>query len=382
MPPGVTVTALERNSEAVEQALDCSVDWWYDRRLVHMRAGVRRLPKSIEWSRFHGGSVVHEVPRVLCGWLLRIGGKRLRPLLGELVGVQDGVRARRRELPGELPLVVGISREGVKVMDLVELPHVLVGGVPGGGKSVFLRQALVGLLARFGPDRVRLALADFKGRLEFAIFTGVPHLLGPVAGDMVSFAALMQQVLAVLDRRLAMFEAAGVEKIQRWNEARPDQRLPYVVVAVEEIADVSAAEAYSEEARRVAKKDALGWLARLCRVGRALGFHVIVCTQRPDAEVVPGQIKANLPATVAFRVRGEVNSRILLGDGSPQAAALPPIPGRGIFQWGDTQVEFQAPYLGHEEARAALHSASWSVQAPWWTRPEVVAEPATDEEAA
>jgi FtsK/SpoIIIE family len=271
MPPGVTVTALARNSEAVEQALDCSVEWWYDRRLVHMRAGVKRLPESIEWSRFHGGSVVHEVPRVLSGWLLRIGGKRLRPLLGELVGAEDGVGVRRRELSGELPLVIGMSREGPKVMDLVELPHVLVGGVPGGGKSVFLRQALVGLLARFGPDRVRLALADFKGRLEFAIFAGVPHLLGPVAGDMVSFAALMQQVMAELDQRQGMFEASGVEKIQRWNEAKPDQRLPYVVVAVEEIADVSAAEAYAEDARRVAKKDALSALARLCRVGRALG---------------------------------------------------------------------------------------------------------------
>jgi DNA segregation ATPase FtsK/SpoIIIE, S-DNA-T family len=91
----------------------------------------------------------------------------------------------------------------------------------------------------------------------------------------------------------------------------------------------------------------------MCRLGRATGFHVIVSTQRPDAEAVPGQIKANIPATVAFRVRSAINSRILLGEENVAAASLPPRPGRGIWQF-DTEVGFQSIWLDKAAARAAI----------------------------
>ncbi|TMC07685.1 MAG: hypothetical protein E6J41_15750 [Chloroflexi bacterium] len=100
----------------------------------------------------------------------------------------------------------------------------------------------------------------------------------------------------------------------------------------------------------------LALLIRLCRLGRAAGIHVIGATQRPDADAVPGQLKANLPATMAFRVRDPVNSRVLLGDGNPQAASLPVIPGRGIWQ-ADVQVEVQTPWLDRSEAAALLARA-------------------------
>jgi DNA segregation ATPase FtsK/SpoIIIE-like protein len=98
-------------------------------------------------------------------------------------------------------------------------------------------------------------------------------------------------------------------------------------------------------------------LTRICRLGRAAGVHVIAATQRPDADAVPGQLKANLPATMAFRVRDAVNSRILLGDGNPTAASLPAVPGRGIWQTGDVVAEVQAPWLGRDEAAALLARA-------------------------
>ena len=95
------------------------------------------------------------------------------------------------------------------------------------------------------------------------------------------------------------------------------------------------------QARRP-QNDALGALASLCRLGRSLGIHFLGATQRPDAGVLPGQIKANIPATVAFKVREPVNSRILLGEENSSAATLPPVPGRGIWQW-QTETQFQAP---------------------------------------
>ena len=109
------------------------------------------------------------------------------------------------------------------------------------------------------------------------------------------------------------------------------------------------------QARRP-QNDALGALASLCRLGRSRGIHVVGATQRPDAGVLPGQIKANIPATVAFKVREPVNSRILLGEENSSAATLPPVPGRGIWQW-QTETQFQAPWLSRAEAEELLRRA-------------------------
>jgi hypothetical protein len=109
------------------------------------------------------------------------------------------------------------------------------------------------------------------------------------------------------------------------------------------------------QARRP-QTDALGALASLCRLGRSLGIHFVGATQRPDAGVLPGQIKANIPATVAFKVREPLNSRILLGEENASAASLPPVPGRGIWQW-QTETQFQAPWLARTEAEELLERA-------------------------
>src|SRR3981081_3411238 len=102
--------------------------------------------------------------------------------------------------------------------------------------------------------------------------------------------------------------------------------------------------------------DALGALASLCRLGRCVGIQFVGATQRPDAGVLPGQIKANIPATVAFKVREPLNSRILLGEENASAASLPPVPGRGIWQW-QTETQFQAPWLARPEAEELLRRA-------------------------
>src|SRR5207244_11963822 len=116
------------------------------------------------------------------------------------------------------------------------------------------------------------------------------------------------------------------------------------------------------QARRP-QNDALGALASLCRLGRSLGIHFVGATQRPDAGVLPGQIKANIPATVAFKVREALNSRILLGEENAGAASLPPLPGRGIWQW-QTQTQFESPWLARAEAEAMLARVSVAGEVP------------------
>jgi S-DNA-T family DNA segregation ATPase FtsK/SpoIIIE len=141
-----------------------------------------------------------------------------------------------------LPVGVGESREGPLWADLAELPHLLIGGQTGAGKSVFLRQLLTGLLLKLGPDRLQLALVDLKGGTELNLFERLPHVIGPVARDQESCLELFEMVMRELFRRQALLDSAGLEDIERWNAAHPDEALPYVLVVVDEVAELSAVE--------------------------------------------------------------------------------------------------------------------------------------------
>jgi DNA segregation ATPase FtsK/SpoIIIE, S-DNA-T family len=143
---------------------------------------------------------------------------------------------------GRLPVGIGESREGPLWVDLAELPHLLVGGHTGSGKSVFLRQMLTGLLLLLGPGRLRLALVDLKGGTELNLFERLPHLMAPVARDQESCLELFQMVTVELHRRQALLDRAGLEDIERWNAVHPDEPLPYILVVVDEVAELSAVE--------------------------------------------------------------------------------------------------------------------------------------------
>ncbi|PZR85219.1 MAG: hypothetical protein DLM67_26100 [Candidatus Nephthysia bennettiae] len=143
---------------------------------------------------------------------------------------------------GRLPVGIGESREGPLWVDLAELPHLLVGGHTGSGKSVFLRQLLTGLLLVLGPGRLRLALVDLKGGTELNLFERLPHLMAPVARDQDSCLELFQMVTVELHRRQALLDRAGLEDIERWNAVHPDEPLPYILVVVDEVAELSAVE--------------------------------------------------------------------------------------------------------------------------------------------
>jgi hypothetical protein len=316
VPTGVTVAGLKRMTGVFEVALDCSCDFWFDRGIMWMRAGTSQLPELLKFEEFYA---------------------RPRPA-------------------GELVIGVGIGRKGPVWVDLPALPHLLDGGTPGSGKSVFLRQVLVGLATKYEPEYVRVLLIDLKGGMEFHMFRELPHLLGPVVSDMPELMPALENLIAEMDRRMDMFREAGVVSLRHWNESRPADRLPYIVAFIDEFGEVSrpVAESSIDKARGPSLKAvAHGAFSRLARLGRAVGIHIIASTQRPDADVMPGQIKDQLPATIAFRTRSETNSHILLGDKNAAAANLPPIKGRAIFQFED-EVEVQAPFIEPAAALALL----------------------------
>jgi hypothetical protein len=345
---------------------------------------------EIEWRlrhRTHGPALLkkardleHELGAAL---QLRLDRDRLRLRAGtadipDLVAYEDFYR--HPDPGGELVFGVGTSRWGPVWADLVELPHVLVGGTTKFGKSVMVRQMLTRLALRYPPEHVKFALVDFK-RVELSTFAGLPHVTPPdgqaaslaVAKDLDSYLELLRVLSDSLDERTLRFDVAGVKNVQTWN-SRPELggRLPYVVLVIDETAEVSVEDAVDAEEKRK-RQEALTLLSRMARLGRALGFHIIAATQRPAVDTVPGPIKSQLLARCCFKVASGTESRVVLGEDNSAGAELPAHPGRGIWQWSEPTV-FQGPLLEPEDAEALL--------APLVaTRPRVV-EPADEAEAA
>ena len=281
----------------------------------------------------------------------RLEGNRLhmevrRHPLPDRVGFDDFYSAARPG--GELPVGLGRSRVGWLWVDLAMLPHLLIGGIAGGGKSVFLRQVLTWLTLQRQPSHLRLLLLDFKGGIELARFGELPHALRPVVCDVLSAPDALLEVKEEMDRRLAEMRHARVNDIDAWHDAGLP-RWPRLVVVVDELAQLTIGVLGGKEndQARAAQKASTGLLCELGRLGRAAGIHLILCTQRPDHEIIPGQLKAVCGGTVAFRVRNIANSQILLD--CDRAALLPPHPGRAVWAHEGLE-EFQAIYLDSDEA--------------------------------
>ena len=328
LPPGVTLDDVRRNEEAIGHRTVCAVSTWMERGLLHMEVLGHPIPDHVAFPEFYG------IPRELLG--------------GEPHGAGKAPK-------GDLVIGLGRGHRGPLWADLALLPHLLVGGITGGGKSVFLRQLLTGLAVQYGPDRLRLVLIDLKGGVELAHFANLPHTKYPVADDAEAAACALGMVRAELDRRLTLLRGAGIASVggEGAAELPRELRLPRIVVVVDEVAELTLGHltGAGAPAARSANKEATGRLGEIARLGRAVGIHLVVCTQRPDAEAVPGQLKANLAATVAFRVRAGVNSQILVGD--DRAAKLPPRPGRGLWSF-DRGEEFQSVYISEADSRSVL----------------------------
>ncbi len=206
-----------------------------------------------------------------------------------------------RRAEGHLPLALGVDAAGRPVIaDLARMPHLLVAGTTGSGKSVAINAMLCSLVARHGPDRLKLVLVDPK-MLELSVYEGVPHLLAPVVTDPKKAAHALAWAVAEMERRYALMSEARVRNILGYNE-KAEEKLPFVVVVVDELADLMM----------TAGKEVEQAICRIAQKARAAGIHLILATQRPSVDVITGLIKANLPSRLAFRVSSRVDSRTIL----------------------------------------------------------------------
>ena len=225
--------------------------------------------------------------------------------LREILVSQDFVGAK-----GRLPLALGKDVTGQAVVsDLAAMPHLLIAGATGSGKSVGLNTMICSVLYKSTPADVRFLMIDPK-RLELGVYEGIPHLLAPVVTDAKEASARLRWIVAKMDERYKLLQAKQVRNIDGYNRVvPPEEKLPYWVVVVDELADLMMASAGEVQTS----------LVRLAQIARAVGIHLIVATQRPSVDVVTGLIKANFPTRVAFQVASKVDSRTVLdGNGAEQ----------------------------------------------------------------
>ena len=207
-----------------------------------------------------------------------------------------------------LPVGLGKDISGRAVFfDLAEMPHLLVAGTTGSGKSVMLNSLLTSLLLTTDPRRVKMVLVDPK-RVELAPFGQIPHLITPVVTDVKKAANALSWAVAEMERRYEVLEKMGVRSLDGYND-RAEKPMPYVVVVIDELADLMMAAAAKVE-------DAV---IRLAQKARAVGIHLVVATQRPSVDVITGMIKANIPSRVAFAVSSQVDSRVILDSAGAEA---------------------------------------------------------------
>lgn len=213
---------------------------------------------------------------------------------------------------GPLECAFGRDSEGKPiVVDLAGLPHLLVAGTTGSGKSVLLNAIIMSMLMRSTPEQVRLIMVDPK-RVEFTGYAGLPHLYVPVVTEPRQAASALQWGVTEMERRLKVFEHHKVRDIKTYNGnvdggkyadmENPPKHMPYFVIVIDELADLMM----------VAGKDVESSIVRIAQLGRAAGIHLIVATQRPSADVVTGLIRANIDNRVALSVDNAINSRIIL----------------------------------------------------------------------
>lgn len=219
-----------------------------------------------------------------------------------------------QEYPGAndwaLPVGLGKDISGRAVfLNLAEMPHLLVAGTTGSGKSVMLNGLLTSLLLTTDPRQVKLVLVDPK-RVELAHYGRIPHLITPVVTDVKKAANALTWAVAEMERRYEVLERMGVRSLDGYNARYEENPMPYVVVVIDELADLMMTAAAKVE-------DAV---IRLAQKARAVGIHLVVATQRPSVDVITGMIKANIPSRIAFAVSSQVDSRVILD--TPGAEAL------------------------------------------------------------
>jgi S-DNA-T family DNA segregation ATPase FtsK/SpoIIIE len=286
------------------------------------------------------------------------------------------------------PLTVSLGKDingRIKVAALDSMPHLLIAGSTGAGKSVMLNSLIMSVLYKATPDQVRMILVDPK-RLEFGLYDGVPHLLTPVITDPKKATNALRNAVLEMERRLKLLASQGVRNIEQYNrkvrqlQAQPrslfeeeagedePEQIPYVLILIDELADLMMLERANVEES----------VTRLAQMARAVGMHLVLATQRPSVDVITGLIKANFPSRISFRVATRVDSRTVLDVmgaehllGKGDMLFLPPGSSR--------LVRVHGPYVSEAETNDVVQF--WKDQAaPDYDQTFLLAPPSDDEE--
>jgi len=221
----------------------------------------------------------------------------------EIVGMKN-ILASDEMLKHKSKLAVVLGRDTASkpmIVDIDRMPHCLIAGTTGSGKSILINSFITSLLFRNSPDELKLILIDPK-RVELTNYNGVPHLLTPVITEPEKILSALKWAMAEMDRRYKLFQSVGVRNIAGYNEMSGFQALPYIVIVVDELADLMMFAPVEVE-------DAI---TRIAQLARATGIHLVVATQRPSVDVITGLIKANIPCRIAFNVSSMIDSRVIL----------------------------------------------------------------------
>ena len=238
---------------------------------------------------------------------------------------------------GDLLVDIGVDNNGNSVIiPINKCPHLLIAGTTGSGKSVAIHSIIFQLIKKYGASELGLLLADPKGA-EFPFFyQNAPQLLKPVAVDPVDVIGILEFAISEMDRRNAILQDSGCRNIERFNQKNPQNKIKRIVVVIDEFADLMLQ----------TDGDFETLVKRLAAKSRSAGIHLILCTQRPDAKIVTGAIKANIPSIICLKVASAINSRIILDRAGGEL-----LRGKGHMICridGGADVECQAHYLSDD----------------------------------
>ena len=402
--------ALEENARMLENVLD---DYGVKGDIVSVRPGpvvtmyeLEPAP-GLKASRVIG--LADDIARSMSALSARVSTVPGRSVIGIELPNETREKVLLREILGtreygdgnsRLPLALGKDIGGGPVVaNLAKMPHLLIAGTTGSGKSVAINTMILSLLYKLSPEECRLIMIDPK-MLELSVYDGIPHLLSPVVTDPKKAVVALKWVVAEMEERYRKMSKMGVRNIDGYNgrvrealskgemfsrtvqtgfddetgdpvfetEEFAPEAIPYIVVVVDEMADLMM----------VAGKEIEACIQRLAQMARASGIHLIMATQRPSVDVITGTIKANFPTRISFQVTGKIDSRTILGEqGAEQLLGM----GDMLYMAGGAKItRVHGPFVSDEEVEEIVrHLKSWG--APEYVS-GVVEGPADDEENA
>ncbi len=248
----------------------------------------------------------------------------------------------------EIPLALGKDISGnIVISDLVRMPHLLIAGSTGSGKTVCINSIICSLLFNFAPTKLQLLLIDPK-MVELILYEGVPHVIDIVT-DVRKAPSALQQMVKLMEERYKLFSEKRVRSIQEYNNLEDVEKLPFVVIVIDELADLMMTAGNVVETH----------IARLTQLARAAGIHLIIATQRPSANVITGIIKANVPSRIAFAVASQIDSRVIL-----DMSGAENLIGRGDMLYlpigANRPIRAQGAFIGLKEIETIVKY--WSIQ--------------------